>query len=97
MIFKAYRDESRINWGTESNKGLTLEQINTGALLRIADASEKMAQRHTELIRDRDYWERRCRNAEESLNQERRRTAALRGHLKRAKSKADGIVREGRA
>lgn len=84
--FKSYRDGSRINWG--SNKpGMTLEQINTGCLLRIADASEKMALRHADLIRDRDYFERECRRLESENDALRRSNASLRGHLKRAKAK----------
>lgn len=81
MGFRGYREASKANRGTEESKGLTL----TGAILRIADAAEKMAQRHTDLMRERDGWERRAKDAERALGEERRRTASLRGHLKRAK------------
>lgn len=96
MGIRGYRQASKIDWGNEESNGVNLEQINTGAMLRIADATEKMAQRHTELIRDRDYWERRAKNAEMALETERHRSASLRGHLKRAKkmmSNAGGQVR----
>ena len=85
MGVRGFRHASKTDWGNDESKGVTLEQINTGAILRIADATEKMAQRHTELIRDRDYWERRAKDAERALETERHRTASLRGHLKRAK------------
>lgn len=94
MSHRGYREASKIDWGRDSGDPLSLDQINAGALLRIADATEKMAQRHTELIRDRDYWERRARSAEDALDTERRRSASLRGHLKRAKAKAATLERE---
>lgn len=84
MGFRGYKDVSRINWGSEQ-ENFSLDQINTGALLRIADAAEKMAERHTELIRQRDYFEgeaKRLRLIREKLE---RSNASLRGHLKRAK------------
>lgn len=46
---------SRKEWSHDAN---SLEAINAGSLQRIADATEKMAQRHTELIRQRDDFER---------------------------------------
>lgn len=46
--FQLYRDESRKNYGS-SNDPLSLPQLQAGCLMRIADATEKMAQRHTEL------------------------------------------------
>ena len=55
--FKNYREESKKGWGTVRDDELSPEQIQLGALLRIADASEKMEQRHTELIADRDRYE----------------------------------------
>jgi len=85
MSFRGYRQASRVDWGKEESKGCTLEQINTGAFLRIADATEKMAERHTELIRQRDYLDgevKRLRAIREHLE---RSNASLRGHLKRAK------------
>lgn len=85
MTIRSYRQASKTDWGNEESEGVTLAQINTGAILRIADATEKMAQRHTDLMHDRDYWERRAKYAERSLDTERRRSASLRGHLKRAK------------
>ena len=93
MLALLNRDESRKNWGMDSNHGpLNLEQIRAGAILRIADATEKMAERHTELIRDRDCWERRAKNAERSLETERHRSASLRGPLERAKKMMSNVA-----
>lgn len=87
MAHESYKDSSRRNWGQESGLGLTLEQINTGAMLRIADATEKMAQRHTELIRQRDYFEDEAERLRAICEHLERSNASLRGHLKRAKKK----------
>ena len=44
--FKDYRKESRTNWGTLASppdKGISMDQINLGAVLRIADSLEEIA------------------------------------------------------
>lgn len=87
MATKSLREQSRIDWGHDIDKAITLEQINTGALLRIADAVEKMAQSYDNLIRDRDWQKRQRERAESDLATERRRTAALRGVLKKRAAK----------
>lgn len=90
MANVGFRQRSRADWGTDELNQLTLEQINTGAVLRIADAVEKVAKRHDELIDDRDYWKRRALESERRLDTERRRTAALRGVVKRKRKADDG-------
>lgn len=80
----AFREDSRINWGSDRG-GRTLDQINCGALLRIADATEKVAARHTELIQERDYWEQRYLAVDAERNKLFRSNAALRGYIKRLK------------
>lgn len=80
------RDESRKNWGTANNEHLSLEQINTGALLRLADATEKMAQRYTSLIDERDRLDSMYKAERKISRILERSNAALRGHLKRAKN-----------
>ena len=54
MAFRSYREGSKDNWGQEG--GLCVEQIQLGAILRIADAAEIMAQSHKELIEERDNY-----------------------------------------
>lgn len=89
MAFHSYREGSRTNWGViKGDAKLTIEQINCGALLRIADAVELMAKRYTDLIDQRDHQQRRADRLEESLYRLHRSNAALRGHLKRAKKGA---------
>jgi hypothetical protein len=88
MAFKGYRELSKTNWGHEGENA-TLEQINTGAILRIADATEKMAQRHTELIRERDNLEGNSRRWQARAEESAKRIAALKGVITKLKKKQD--------
>lgn len=83
MTFSSHRDQSRTNWGCDGQP--TIEQIQLGAVLRIADAVEAMAENHVRLMADRDMFERCYRD--EQLRRERaeRSAASLRGHIKRLK------------
>lgn len=90
MPFKDYRVQTReIQWGTTQDTTLTTEQINIGCLLRIADATEKMAQRYDELINSRDYFKREVDRLRRENDRLGRSNASLRGHLKRAKKIKD--------
>lgn len=93
MTFKRYKEGSRADWGAEIPDGqiLTRDQIELGAILRIADASEFMARNHDQLIRERDRAREDARNAWNRVEALRRSNAALRGHLNRKRrSKAGG-------
>jgi hypothetical protein len=91
MTFKRYRDESRKEYGREldEGRGITDDQLKIGALLRIADATEKMAQRHTELIRQRDEFERSANYWSRRFHQMERRCRALKGQITKLKKKSD--------
>ena len=73
MPFKSYREESRANWGRTlcDEQHPSNEEVQLGAILRIADAAEVMARNHQQLINERDRL--------------LRRIAALRGHITRLK------------
>ena len=93
-MFKGYREHSRTNWGEDDESGNpTLEKINTGAILRIADACELMA-------KDRDRMECRLKWLESEhvrqgrlINKLMRSNAALRGIINRMKRQAKGTVK----
>lgn len=59
-VRKNYREESRKNYGTdtEDGVGITMDQLNAGSLMRIADATELMARNFLELQADRDKYKR---------------------------------------
>lgn len=86
-FFKPYRDESRKNWGNTDSGNLTIQQINTGALLRIADASEAMAKNHNDLISTVAYWRGRAERAEQCSARLARTVAALRGVITKMRRK----------
>lgn len=82
--FKSYRQVSKVDYGTSADT-VSLDQINTGSFLRIADSMEKMAANHVALVDERDrlkrwYEDERARNQKWS-----RRYAALQGHFNRLK------------
>ncbi len=90
---KDLRAKSKDGWNSESN---SLDAINAGSLQRIADATEKMAQRHTELIRDRDMFERRMKSEQACSETLRRRLNAAKGQITKlrkqlAAAKATGV------
>ncbi len=85
--WKSYRKESRKDYGQEAEGGLCLDQIRTGALLRIADATELVAKRYQDLIDERDRCKLRLEEKEQSLAAEHRRVIALRAVITRMKRK----------
>jgi len=82
--FKSFREESHKNFGVDGT-GLNDKQIQLGALLRIADAAEKMALRHTELITQRDNFERWYKSEAAARRLLERRLAAAKGQLTKMK------------
>lgn len=88
MAHRGYREASRVNWGRDGSESLSLEQINTGALLRIADATELMAKRHTELMTQRDMYERWHDEEAQKRRLAERRISSLKGQITKLKKKA---------
>lgn len=83
---KDYKEESKKSWGTES-EGVTMEQLNLGAVLRIADATEAMAKNYNELIRERDNYKAWYLSERRDAAKLERSNATLRGHITRLKNK----------
>lgn len=88
MTFKNYRQQSRdVQWGTEGTAN-SFEQINCGSLLRIADATEKMAMRYTELIDKAERLERSNNYLHTANRQQERSISALKGQITKLKKRA---------
>jgi len=89
IAFKSWKDESRINWGRElgEKQQLSNEEIQFGALLRIADAVEIIAKNHQRLINERDYYKQWYEQERQIVQTLRHRIAGLKGHIKRIKVK----------
>lgn len=89
MAHKSYKEESRKDWGRDlcPTQQITSDNIELGALLRIADAAEVMAQNHQQLIDERDRYKRWYEQKKQIAERLRRRNAGLRGYITRLKKK----------
>lgn len=67
----------------------TWESLNTGCLQRIADAAEKMAVNHSQLLNSLDYYKRRSAALEQRVEELKRKVAALRGVITKLKQVSD--------
>lgn len=86
-----YKEQSQINWVCQDGSVKVFDQIQTGALQRIADATEKMAQSYTDLQKEHDRWKQRAINSEADYERMKanfeRRISAINGVITRMKNK----------
>jgi hypothetical protein len=85
MAHKSYREESKKDWGTGNQDALSLEQIQLGALLRIADATEAMAKNYIRMQDDLEYYKKHYREQKIEIAHLSRSNRALKGHFRRLK------------
>jgi len=87
MSRRFYIEESRHNWYADIPEGqeLSRDQVNTGAILRIADSLEKMEQPFVQLLRETEGLRDEVAFLLAENNRLTRSNAALRGCLKKAK------------
>lgn len=76
------RDKSRRNWKSDDS---TTENIQLGCLLRIADATELMAKRHTDLIKELEWMSEVCQERGERIRQLERSLSEHKGQITRLK------------
>jgi hypothetical protein len=94
MSLLNYKVQSRLEWSRETSQ-LTTEEIQLGAVLRIADATESMAANYTRLQDELDRYKRwyaEEKNAGKRLSQS---NASLRGHLGRMKRLLSNVQMSG--
>lgn len=97
MTWLDYRELGRRNWGRESPDGIpSREDIQFGAILRIADGVEAMAKYHVTLIRDRDHYEREYNRMVERHARLERQMSALRGVLTKTRKARDAELAQAR-
>jgi hypothetical protein len=87
MPWKSYRVESRKDWAKDlpEDKNPSRDDLQFGALLRIADATEAMAKNWNDLVRERDHAVQSKKNAWSVVDELRRKNAALRGVITKMK------------
>lgn len=86
---RTYAEQSRIGWYRANGGQPTTEQLTFGCLQRIATATEIMSQRHVDLMKERDYYERMYRAQVDLRRHAERRIAALQGVITRMKRKRE--------
>jgi hypothetical protein len=93
MAHVPFEASSRRDWGLDEAHNPSIFQLGLGCLQRIATSLETIAQDRERLVAARDEVQRRLQCAErreqhliETYSREKRRTAALRGLVKRLKS-----------
>lgn len=95
MSEKSLMDQSRVAWVTKNNSKATIENIQTGALQRIANATEAMAVGFVQLKKELDSANMELIRLREVINQRNitisrlhRRISALQGVITKAKRRA---------
>lgn len=83
-----FRDASRADWVPVGDEP-THEQIQVGALQRIADATEKMAADYDALRRDRDFWKRRVEELRMTVKRLQASNIAFKGTVTRLRNKLE--------
>jgi len=85
MPFTSYRKESKKDYGTSEPGSLSIEQLNCGSLLRIADATELMASNYLQMQRDMERLKIMLDREKEKTERLKATAATLRGHVTRLK------------
>lgn len=88
MGWKSFKEESKKNWGADKKgQEMSREEIAHGCLLRIADAIEVMAKRHTDLIDERNRYERYYNQETAARKRIENTLKSTKGHLTRARNR----------
>lgn len=93
MAFRKFKEESRKEWGQAipDNDNISNELIQLGAILRIADATEKMCADRVKLEKDLEWFKKECRQLNEEIAKLRRSKASYIGKLRKAKSEIEKL------
>lgn len=86
MATKTFKEISKGDWHA-ANGPVSNEQIKIGAIQRIADATEIMAQNHVRLQNERDQYKRWFEEESRRCEKLERRNAALQGVITKLKKK----------
>ncbi len=84
------KESSKIDWQTpvdEKNKYPGDKNIELGCLMRIADATEKMASNYIQLQNDLDWYKKRYETEQKTSVNLNRKIASLKGVITKLKNK----------
>ncbi len=92
-MFTSYRQGSKADYGITNDNGiLTLDQINTGCMLRIADATEAIAKNYLKLQSDLDVSRKLYEQKTVYAKTLEKRNAALRGVITKLKKERQPAI-----
>lgn len=83
-----WKQASKVDWSTTFPDGKTfpgIERVNAGSLMRIADATEVIANNYGDLIAERNRYERWYNEQRDKVKRLEKSNAALRGVISRMK------------
>lgn len=79
------REVSKLQLSVNKSDNFTYEEINTGSMLRIADAVETVSRRYSDLLSEVEQQKRTTEYYRQRLQKMERRVNALRGVITRMK------------
>ena len=85
MSYKDYREKSREPWGANQESNLSIEQLQCGAILRIADAVEKMVEPFAKLTKERDWYKKQSDECCDEIGRLARCIRSLKGKITKLK------------
>lgn len=79
------KDESRKNWFI--NNALNIEDIKTGAVLRIADSLEKIEKSYVKILNDLAFYKERYHRQQDEIDKLNHKVAGLKSYITRLNNK----------
>ncbi len=88
-----YKEESRKNWyiDLEPNQKLDNDQLQLGAILRIADATELMSKNHLKTEADLKWWRERSERQDSAIERLNNQLRTWKGVATRYKKDRDAL------
>lgn len=96
MATVGFKDSSRIDWqatGANENGYPGHERLQLGCLMRIADATEAMAKRHTDLIDSLEWHKRRLKQEQDHNTSLQHSIRSLKGQITKLKKQLTASVK----
>jgi septal ring factor EnvC (AmiA/AmiB activator) len=89
MAYSYLKEASKVNWCVKVQNAGDYpgdNNLQLGCLMRIADATEMMAKRYTEMQDNLDWYKKKYAEHREEIKRMERQIAAYKGHIRRLKN-----------
>lgn len=80
------RDRSRNEFSPKSKESMTFEEVQLGAIQRIADSLERIEKPFKELIESNEYLRKRVRNQNDEIHKLEKKMRSYKGWITRLKN-----------